>query len=406
MAVQVNKQCPSSDTIKRMKLKLYLYGGFALILAGVGLLILYLLQPVRLIVNGSPMQVSSLALTVRGITAKAGYPIRSGDFTSPTASALLLDGRTIHLRHAIPVILWLDGERLQLESTARYPVDLLNQYGIPVFPGDLLWTDGMQTAPSQPFSSTSIHTIQLLREARGSSILLPEDTLGLGLARRGEPLFGLDRVSVAEDSPSGTQPFTIERVQQVLDITLTSLPYQQKRQLDPERELNTETIIQSGMQGLAVDLKRTRLVNGVEVSSDSRKSLQLAAPVDEIIRIGTQAVVKTTTVEGTTFNYWYSVPMYATTYAPTEGGGGTTYSGKPVTQGVAAVIRAWYPAMSGQPIYVTGYGYATIEDIGGGIPGKPWIDLAYDDATYQAWSGWVTVYFLPPVAPAIIEILN
>jgi 3D (Asp-Asp-Asp) domain-containing protein len=170
--------------------------------------------------------------------------------------------------------------------------------------------------------------------------------------------------------------------------------------------LNTETIVQTGQPGLAVNLNRVRLVNGIKTGSDASKTIQLAAAVDEILRVGTQAVVKTTTVEGTTFDYWFSAPMYATTYAPTEGGGPTTYSGQPVTHGVAAVIRAWYPAMAGQPIYVTGYGYATIEDIGGGIPGKPWIDLAYDDATYQAWSGWVTVYFLPPVAPAIIEILN
>lgn len=367
---------------------------------------IYLLQPVRLIINGSSVQVRSLALTVRGIAAKAGYPIRSGDLVSPNASALLLDRRFINIRHPVPVILWLDGERLQVESIDAYPIDLLSRYGIPIFPGDPLRVDGMLTSPEQPFSTASMHTIQFSRQGRYATTVLPEDTLGLALARRGEPLFGLDRVSVAEDSPSGTKPFITERVQQVLDLTLTSLPYSQKRQLDPERELNTETIIQTGIQGLAVDLRRTRMINGTKVSSDARTSIQLVTPVDEIICMGTQAVVKTTTVEGTTFNYWYSVPMYATTYAPTEGGGGTTYSGKPVTQGMAAVIRSWYPAMSGQPIYVTGYGYATIEDIGGGIPGKPWIDLAYDDATYQSWSGWVTVYFLPPVAPAIIEILN
>ena len=50
--------------------------------------------------------------------------------------------------------------------------------------------------------------------------------------------------------------------------------------------------------------------------------------------------------------------------------------------------------MQGQAVYIPGYGYATIEDIGGGFPDKDWIDLGYTDANYQPWHHWVTIYFL------------
>jgi hypothetical protein len=50
-------------------------------------------------------------------------------------------------------------------------------------------------------------------------------------------------------------------------------------------------------------------------------------------------------------------------------------------------------------VYVPGYGIATILDVGGGIPGRPWIDLGYSDSDYVSWHQWVTVYFLSPPPP-------
>jgi 3D (Asp-Asp-Asp) domain-containing protein len=73
--------------------------------------------------------------------------------------------------------------------------------------------------------------------------------------------------------------------------------------------------------------------------------------------------------------------------------------------GVIAVTRAWYNLMLGQRLYVPGYGIGVVGDIGGGIPGKYWIDLAYSDDDYVAWHQNVTVYFLTPVPENIAWIL-
>jgi len=61
------------------------------------------------------------------------------------------------------------------------------------------------------------------------------------------------------------------------------------------------------------------------------------------------------------------------------------------------VLLRWYRVMKGQPVYIPGYGVATIEDVGGGIPGRYWIDLGYTDSDIVSWNRWVTVYFLTPV---------
>jgi 3D (Asp-Asp-Asp) domain-containing protein len=98
--------------------------------------------------------------------------------------------------------------------------------------------------------------------------------------------------------------------------------------------------------------------------------------------------------------------MYATSYSPCGTGTGDcsygTASGLPVQYGVVAFKRDLFNALRGSQVYVEGYGFATVADVGGGFPdGRLWIDLGYSDADYVPWSQWVTVYFLAP-APAYI----
>jgi 3D (Asp-Asp-Asp) domain-containing protein len=66
----------------------------------------------------------------------------------------------------------------------------------------------------------------------------------------------------------------------------------------------------------------------------------------------------------------------------------------------------WYRYMVGSQVYIPGYGIATIADTGGGIPGRYWIDLGYEDHDYQSWHDWVTVYFLAPVPANPMWVLN
>jgi hypothetical protein len=68
-----------------------------------------------------------------------------------------------------------------------------------------------------------------------------------------------------------------------------------------------------------------------------------------------------------------------------------------------------YNYLQGARIYVPGYGYAVIGDIGGGylleesigVSRYRWIDLGFNDNNIVDMSGWQTVYFLAP-APASI----
>jgi len=79
------------------------------------------------------------------------------------------------------------------------------------------------------------------------------------------------------------------------------------------------------------------------------------------------------------------------------------------------MVYSWYLLLGFERLYIPGYGFATVGDVGGGCPpaaaeqgclagGHTWIDLAWTDEEYQPMSGWMTVYFLTPI-PANIASL-
>jgi 3D (Asp-Asp-Asp) domain-containing protein len=62
--------------------------------------------------------------------------------------------------------------------------------------------------------------------------------------------------------------------------------------------------------------------------------------------------------------------------------------------------------MRGAAVYIPGYGFATVEDIGAGFSDRHWIDLGYSDEDWVSWSGYVTVYFLTPIPSNIMYVLE
>lgn len=73
---------------------------------------------------------------------------------------------------------------------------------------------------------------------------------------------------------------------------------------------------------------------------------------------------------------WYGRPVYA--YGSLKGKGkqvGVTASGTRAKKGTIAADRSLYPF--GTVVYVEGYGYGTVEDVGGAIKGRH-IDLYFN----------------------------
>ena len=202
----------------------------------------------------------------------------------------------------------------------------------------------------------------------------------------------------------------VVRVREEFTLTQTNIPFSVDYIQSDQVELDQREVVQAGEFG--VEVTRTRVIyeDEQEVSRVEEVTWVAKEPKDQLTGLGTQVVVRTMDTPNGPIEYWRAVNVYATSYSPCRLGienycSSGTASGLTAQHGVIAVTRAWYNLMLGQRLYVPGYGIGVVGDIGGGIPGKYWIDLAYSDDDYVAWHQNVTVYFLTPVPENIAWIL-
>lgn len=336
----------------------------------------------------------------QGLTVAADEPL-------PPATAY-----TLQIRRAVPLTLVSNGQTQVVETSALTVGQALSEAGIPLYVGDSL-----DPPPETPITGpmTVTHTpgreLTVTIAGRPLTIRSAAPTVGQALAEAGIPLIGLDYSLPAEsDPPPADGQIRVVRVSESLVLAQKPIPFTSEFVASAEVELDQQQVLQPGEAGLAVSRTRIRYEDGQEAARQTEGETIVRPPKKRIVGYGTKIVVRTTDLGGVTIEYWRAVPMFATSYSPCRSGVDQclpgTSSGKPVKKGVVAVVQRWYVYMQGQPVYIPGYGHATIEDVGGGIPGTPWIDLGYSDEDWVQWGDWVTVYFLTPLPADVLYVLD
>ena len=348
-------------------------------------------------------------LTMAGITL---YP----------ADQLLWNGKVIDWAEPLPagkpallqfipahvLELSIDGNEMTLFTQQRTVGAALWEAGIPLQPEDRL-SIPLET----PLSSTTqlrltrAHPVKVVFAGSQLSGFSAAKTVGEVLADLGFPLQYMDYAIPAENEPvpaDGTIRMVHVREEILLEKEETA--YQNTYVEDPNAELDSVSVVVPGQVGLVVTRTRIRLEDGKEVANVTEGPWKASDPQDGVLGRGTKVVVRTETIDGETIEYWRKVTVYATSYAPQHlGGDNRTASGMFLTKGIIAVRTSWYSVMQFQPVYVPGYGRGIIADTGGGIDGRYWIDLGYDDSNYVGWHYWTTLYFLTPVPAYIPTVL-
>ncbi|MHB1118773.1 MAG: ubiquitin-like domain-containing protein [Bellilinea sp.] len=338
---------------------------------------------------------------------------RNGLVIDPYAS--LPDGAgtvTLEFHSAIPVVVQDGQAKYTIYSAADTIIGALAQAGISLSLADRI-SPPAATALDEP-------TKVVIERAQPATILLADNTLQIAttadsvgqlLLEAGIPLQGLDYSVPAEDQPlPGSRQVRVVRVQDEIALEQKPIPFKSSYQQDNETELDTSRVITAGEYGIEVSRVRIRLEDGLETERVAEAAWVAKEPQDQLVGYGTQPVVKTIDTPNGTLEYWRAVNVFATSYSPCRLGipnycNTQTSSGAQLQKGIVAVTRAWYSWMRGQQVYIPGYGIAVIADVGGGIPGRYWVDLGYTDADFKSWASNVTMYFLTPVPAAIPWIL-
>jgi len=321
-----------------------------------------------------------------------------------TGQALSQDGQALILQiiRARTIQLDIDGQRREVSTTAVSAARVLWDAGVPLGPGGLV-----SVAPDQIINEDMSIAYQPARALdiqigdQVISVYSAAATVGEALAEARIALQGMDYSQPAEGEPIPHDgKIRVVRVREEIILNQTPLPYETVYQTDSALDANTERTTREGQYGVKAERTRARFENGEEISRSVDSDSTAAEPVAKTIARGPQVVAGAgASADG--IQYWKAVQVYATSYSPCQQGTGScswgTSSGMRLTKGVIGVTSAWYRLLAGQQVFIPGYGYGVIGDIGGGIPGKPWIDLAWDEENYQPMGGWMTMYLIAPV---------
>jgi uncharacterized protein YabE (DUF348 family) len=291
--------------------------------------------------------------------------------------------------------------------------DAFENQGIEIFPADQL-----SRALDTPLDGTPI-TVELVRAEplqvrladRSITIHTTAETVGAALAQGGIALQGLDYSIPAENEPvPDNRQVQIVRVREEVLLNQEKIQFTSEYQPADDLELDQLSILSGGEFGLSAQRIRVTYENDQETTREVEKEWILKEPSPRIIGYGTQIELRTANTPDGQITYWRKITAYATSYNENcEGCKTYTASGADLKQGVIAVRLAWYRYMKGMKVYIPGYGFASIEDVGGGVPWSyNWVDLGYKAKNYVPWSQNVEVYFLAPAPPPenIMYVLN
>jgi len=348
-------------------------------------------------------RVPSALLAQAGITLNANDRVIFKGYSVPLDQPIDNDPIVIQIRRAMVLTLITPDGQQQIQSSAYTVGEVLAELSYQPNANDMVEPPLNSPIENEmTITVTSPRTLIINVDGTVVQVISSARTVGEALAEAGIPLLGLDQAIPSENEalPSDGN-VKVVRVTEAVVLAQKPIPFETETIASSDVALDQTQILSPGENGLSVQRIRIRYEDGAEVSRVTEDETLVRPPKTRTLAYGTKVEIKTTTVNGVQIEYWRAVQMYATSYSPCNLGastcGSTTASGKQLQKGMVALRTDLYYALKGQPLFIPGYGYATVEDACGGCVGKPWIDLGFTDANYEPWHEVVTVYFLTPV---------
>lgn len=194
---------------------------------------------------------------------------------------------------------------------------------------------------------------------------------------------------------------TVTRIHDEYVVEEEPIPYEMRREPDPELEIDNERVAHWGREGARRRRYRVHYENGQEMYRVVQEDWVAREPIDRIVNYGTKIVLRELETPEGVVTYWRKIRVLVTSYnAPT--------AGKPLDHPTYGITRLGWKARKGiiavdpriinmrQSIYVPGYGIGVAADTGSAILWKH-IDLCYDDHNLVHWYRWEEIYLLTPV---------
>ena len=372
---------------------------------------LVIASQVQIDVDGELIMVETAEKNPWNVVLDAGfelYPkdrlVLNGVPASPDSQ--LSPGKDHHIQVFRATMIKLDMEEgdLQFLTDGTTLAEAFDTEGIEIFQGDDLSYPLDTVLDGRPLIVKLTRAIPIMVHLGEETITIhsTDDTIGGALAGAGLALQGLDYSIPAETEPvPENKQIQVYRIQEEVLLKQEKILFTSEYQAANNLELDQLQILSGGEYGLSAQRLRIRYENGNEISRELEKEWVIKEPLPRIIGYGTKINLKTEDTPDGQITYWRKITAWATSYdASCPGCDSITSSGTVLKKGTIAVTLDWYRYMKFDQVYIPGYGFGRIEDVGGGVPWSAnWVDLGYKQSEYVPWSENVTVYFLAPAPP-------
>ncbi len=324
-----------------------------------------------------------------------GFPVQQNTRFPPGSS------HSIQLFRGTPIELQIEDRIIHFTTDADILADALYKENIEIYEADKLSLPLNTALTGTPLSVELIRSKPLLVQLANKTLPIRStaSTVGAALAQSGLSLQGLDYSNPPEEDPLPEDgQIEIIRVKEEILLNQEQVQFTTEYQSANDLDLDQLQIVAGGEFGIQAQRLRIIFENGSEISREIEKEWMIKEPKPRVIGYGTRINIQTANTPDGQIKYWRKITAYATSYDSTCPGCDTiTSSGTVLKKGTIAVTLDWYRYMKFAKVYIPGYGFGTIEDVGGGVPWSVnWVDLGYKKENYVPWSQNVTVYFLAP----------
>jgi uncharacterized protein YabE (DUF348 family) len=259
-------------------------------LVGGGVAYITLDNAVALTVDGQTETVHTFGDSVEDVLDDRGIELSARDEVIPSLDSDVEDGTEISVRYARQVTVTVDGEEQQIWTTALSVEEALGDLNIRAEGADL------SVARSQPIGRGGIDfevrtpkEITLVADGASNPVTTTALTVREALDDAGVTLGDLDLVEPAlEAALADAATVTVRRVTVETETVTAALPFEVTEQEDDSLEKGTESVETEGKEGSVERVVQNTYIDGELSSQEVLSETVVAAPVDQLVLIGTK----------------------------------------------------------------------------------------------------------------------
>jgi len=246
---------------------------------------------VALAVDGEVREVEAYAATVGEFLARHHIDVALNDLVLPPTDTELVDGMTVEVMRAVPVLVYVQGSPRTIEMAPLRVADVIDALSLSHVPADAVtpppsspWQPGIVIRVSVPLDVT------VTADGDTRSFALPPGIVADAIASAGVQIGEHDFVTPALDATLGSgMSISVTRVAMDEAVEEIPLPFQEEVVETADLYKGDKRVVQEGQEGLQVDIYRVTTQDGVEVARELVRTEIAREPRNRIVHVGTKA---------------------------------------------------------------------------------------------------------------------